>query len=81
MHEFTFPGSVRAVSGGRFVDNWFLHSVVVNEGLEELGEDEYCNGLGKKVGGQSTFSNSMVKHVRLPSTLRLLGTATFANCS
>ena len=47
-----------------------LRSVVFNEGLERLGEDE----------PPGAFSGSDLREVRLPGTLRKIGSRAFADC-
>ena len=68
----TFPRTVRKVSTYAFRKTVAL-SVVLNEGLETLGE---CRN-DRRVG---IFYDTSLRLVKLPSTLRVLGDGTFANC-
>ena len=65
---FTFPRTVREAQGYLF---WGgpLRSVVLNEGLQTLGD-----------GTGTVFKDTRLRTVRLPSTLRVLEQETFADC-
>ena len=72
----SFPTTVRCVRQRTSKANEALGSVVLNEVLEELGEcgdDEnyLCGGV---------FSRARIRHVALPSTLRVLGDNVFHGC-
>ena len=72
----TFPGTVRRVGECAFRRNTLLRSVILNEGLEALGEcrdQEDSDRLG-------IFDTSKVRRVVLPSTLKALGDNTFQRC-
>ena len=71
----TFPNTVTLVLDGAF-QNTSLRSVVLNEGLEQLGE---C-GINIIDRHRGVFSNTLVKSVTLPSTLQVLGDSTFSLC-
>ena len=64
----TFPRTVRETRGYLF---WGgpLRSVVLNEGLQTLGDD-----------AGAVFKDTRLRTVRLPSTLRVLDQETFADC-
>ena len=68
----TFPSTARKVSDGAFADAE-LRSVVLNKGLETLGESQKC-------GYKGVFRDTRLRKVKLPSTLRTLGENIFAMC-
>ena len=76
IDEFLAPQSLREIGDGAFSCCSSLERVVLNEGLERLGElrSENCNDHC------GVFSNTLVKSVTLPSTLRVLGDRTFYGC-
>ena len=51
--------------------------VVLNEGLEVLGKDEYLND-NKMWNG--VFQNSVLEEIKLPSTLKKIEYSAFACC-
>ena len=69
----TFPTTARRVMDAAFMYN-ALRAVVLNEGLEALGEcqNDSC---------ERVFSRTKLRKVRLPSTLRVLGDFTFCLCT
>ena len=71
---FTFPDTARWASEATFKCGQ-LRAVVLNEGLETLGEcgDGCCSYAGP-------FQYTRVKHVALPRSLRVLGDCTFWGC-
>lgn len=73
VRTIRFPNTVRRASNYSFADNKSLRSAVLNEDLEELGErNAYCSGV---------FSNTCLRQVNLPTTLRALGDYTFYGCN
>lgn len=68
----TFPSTVRKVLDGAFSDT-SVKSVILNEGLEVLGEcgARNCRGV---------FSWTRLRLVALPSTLRMIGNRAFYDC-
>ena len=72
-----YPSTVRRVGEGAFELNQSLRSVILNEGLERLGE---CKD--EPVCQKCIFhENPYLKSIALPSTLRVLGNHTFLGCS
>lgn len=71
----TFPNTVRKVLDGSF-RNMPLKSAVLNEGLQVLG------GLKGEDGNnhRGVFSNSQIRDITFPSTLRVFGDETFNSC-
>ena len=67
-----FSNTVGEVQDGAFA-NAVLRSAILNEGLETLGKHQSycCNGV---------FSNTRLRRVTLPSTLRVLGSNAFERC-
>ena len=76
----TFPSTVRAARSGAFSGDYGmerpLESVVLNEGLERLGE---CASEGKDYN-KGVFCYSRIERITLPSTLRVLGDRAFDRC-
>lgn len=72
IRTITFPNTVRRVMDAAFMYR-ALRAVVLNEGLEALGE--YQNDNCARV-----FSTNHLRRVTLPSTLQVLGGSTFASC-
>lgn len=75
VSTITFPNTVTAVQDLAFTHR-FMRSVVLNEGLLQLGEDsdEYSRAPN------GCFRNNQIKRVTIPSTLLLLGQNTFYGC-
>lgn len=73
----TFPRTVRSVRQGTSCKVESLQSVVLNEGLEVLGTNEYLPD-GKRYPG--VFEKSGLHSVRLPSTLKRIEYRTFIKC-
>lgn len=69
----TLPNTVRKVRDRAFAGSGRLRSVVLNDGLETLGEYQGRNGGG-------AFSGTGLRQAELPSTLRVLGDKTFCGC-
>lgn len=72
-----FPSTVRRVGEGVLELNRSLRSVILNEGLERLGECKDETACQKCVFRE----NPHLKSIALPSTLRVLGNHTFLGCS
>lgn len=72
VRTITFPDTVRDVPYSAFLHTTLL-SVVLNEGLETLGK---CQARVY----HEVFSHTQLRHVRLPSTLQVLGNGTFLLC-
>lgn len=66
LTEITVPGSVTAVSAGAFAGCGAMKTAVLEEGVNELGEDAF-SGCGK------------LERVGLPRSLRIVGTRAFAS--
>lgn len=72
-----FPNSVRKIAKRVLFGCKELETVVLNEGLEILGCSE--NDDEKDVRG-FVFAYSGIKSIRIPSTLKVIETATFLEC-
>lgn len=72
VKTITFPSTVRQASSCSFAET-SLSSVVLNEGLEMIGE--HCD-----FGYQGTFCETQLRRILLPSTLKLIGYGTFYGC-
>ena len=70
-----FPRSVRTVEGNSFKNMASLRQVILNEGLETLGEN-YDNEFEH----DGPFASSSVERIRLPSTLKRLGNNALCGC-
>ena len=70
-----FPSTTREALSGAF-EGTALESVILNEGLERLGR---CSN-SVLVPSEGVFSGTRIRHVVLPSTLRVLGDYAFQNC-
>ena len=70
-----FPHTIREAACGAFGDT-SLRSAVLNEGLEVLG---VCR-RAYNYWNSGVFRRTLVKHITLPSTLRVLGDGTFYDC-
>ena len=73
VRTIRFPNSVREIRYGAFEKNGQLRAVVLNEGLEVLGWSEDDQRCG-------VFSETGIRQVTLPSTLRVLGARAFSRC-
>lgn len=75
-----FPTTVKEAKIGTFSNERektdALESVILNEGLEKLGE---CK-RGNTNHYEGVFCQSQIKRITLPSTLRILGDFTFEDC-
>lgn len=75
IRTITFAKTIRETRDDAFAQV-SLASVILNEGLETLGayyddDDTYNSGV---------FKGAHLKHVTLPSTLKVLGDKTFYRC-
>ena len=77
IEEFAAPSSLRTVSQAAFQNCQALKRVILNEGLEVLGTDEYPED-GKRYYG--VFQESAVESISLPSTLKRIEYSAFQNC-
>lgn len=77
IRTMIFPNMVKIVRQGAFYCVKSLQSVVLNEGLEVLGTDEYQPD-GMWYSG--VFQESGLRRVRLPSTLRRIEYDVFEAC-
>lgn len=77
LQSLTLPESVRTVAQGAFHDCGSLKTVVLNEGLEALGTDEYLNGSAVMYG---VFHNSALEDIKLPTTLKRIEYNAFHSC-
>ena len=68
---------METIHQGVFCKYQNLRRVVLNEGLEVLGTNEYT-GSGRPFCG--VFQESVVEDVRLPSTLKRIECYAFQNC-
>ena len=71
-----FPRTVRRVQEDAFSGRQCLWSVILNEGLEELGG---CTADDKRYHG-GTFNGTQLQRVTISSTLKVLGDNTFCMC-
>ena len=71
------PQSVRTIRQGAFCKCESLRTVVLNEGLETLGTDEYPE---KDKVWYGTFEESAVENINLPSTLKRIEYRAFRGC-
>lgn len=76
IRTIIFPNTVKEVSAGVF-RNTVLLSVVLNEGLETLGE---CQDECQEECYDGVFHATRLREVKLPSTLQTLGDETFSDC-
>ena len=73
VRTIKFPNSVKEIRGGAFEKNGQLRAAVLNEGLEVLGDSEDDQRCG-------VFSETGIRQVTLPSSLRVLGARAFSRC-
>ena len=76
IEEFLAPPNLREIGTAAFSFCGSLERVVLNEGLERLGEISYDN----RTYYAGAFRNTKIKQITLPSTLRVLGDNTFQEC-
>lgn len=77
IKRLTFPSSVREVGAEAFMECKQLKSVRLNEGLKKLGETmSVCRE--KRKG--KVFTNSAIRSVKIPSTLKTVEAETFSGC-
>lgn len=76
IRTLIFPSTVREVLDPVFAGNMHLKSVILNEGLERLGQFE--DGEFYLCGG--VFGQTQLQNIMLPSTLRVLGDYVFDQC-
>ena len=79
VRTITFPSTAKEVLDGAFKDS-SLRSVVLNEGLEKLGERNSGRNRYTRDRYEGTFSSTQIEHVIIPSTLQLLGSNAFQGC-
>ena len=77
LKHVVFPKSLRKISQGSFSKCTRLRHVVLREGIQVLGTDEYNNDNFTYEG---VFQDSALTSVQLPSTLKKIKYNTFANC-
>ena len=77
IRTIIFPTMVRIVRLGSFHKVQSLRTVVLNEGLEILGTNEYASYSPMYCG---VFQESGLENVRFSSTLRRIECATFLKC-
>lgn len=77
LRSVVLPGSLRTISQGAFSKCAKLRHVVLREGIEVLGTDEYKDKNGTYEG---VFQDSGLTSVQLPSTLKRIEYSAFANC-
>ena len=68
LKEITIPGSVSEIYYGTFAHCDNLHTVVIGEGVNAIGDYVFA-------------SNSKLANVTLPTTLKSLGTQSFEGCA
>ena len=68
---------MKSVGVGAFKECGQLENAQLNEGLEKLGEKELANG--NLLAGQ-VFAGSMIRGIKLPSTLKKIEAETFWLC-
>ena len=74
LEEFYVPSSVKTLATGVFQGCRSLHSVTLNAGLINLGENSYpYTGVFEDC--------SSLKEVKLPGTVKYVGSNTFGNCT
>ena len=74
LEEFVVPPRLRRIESGAFSSCEKLKRVVLNEGLEKIGDQckgPYCSGAFGGIG---------VKEITLPSTLKQIDMHTFKDC-
>ena len=77
LTEFLAPASLRSLGQGAFAECAELNRVVLNEGLETIGTDEYGTFKRRLEGA---FQNSGVREVTLPTSLKRIEYSAFRNC-
>ena len=77
VERVVLPASVRVVSQAAFASCGSLSAVVLNEGLEVLGTDDYSKNGSAFYG---VFQGSAVEEVHFPSTLKRIEYNAFRNC-
>ena len=77
IRTMTFPNMVRAIRQGSFYEVKSLRAVVLNEGLEVLGTEEY--DLDDEIN-YGVFEDSGLNRVQLPSTLKRIEYCAFFDC-
>ena len=77
LEEVVFPAGVRGVGAGAFKQCRRLRCVLLNEGLEKLGEEEPIDGSACR--GEA-FRDTAIESIRLPSTLKTVMAETFEDC-
>lgn len=77
VRTLILPKMVRAVQQGAFYQVESLRSVLLNEGLETLGDDRYQRDRRMSFGA---FQESGLRRMRLPSTLKRIAHRAFMDC-
>ena len=75
LKVFEAPPNLKKICSGAFGFCESLQRVVLNEGLETVGEDDE-----KSSSGYGVFKSSGIEELVLPSTLVKLGRNTFQKC-
>ena len=78
LESVVLPQSVRIVHQSAFCKCPNLKAVLLNEGLEVLGTDEYMDNGGLWCG---VFETSTIESVQLPSTLKRIEYRAFWGCT
>ena len=61
----TIPASVRTIGQWAFYDCHSLNEIILNEGLESIGDDAFMNDLG--------YVNEYISTITIPSTVSFIG--------
>lgn len=77
LEKLKLPRSVRSICANAFISCEHLRSVLLNEGLVNLGEKVMNDG--KEVEG-NTFAGSGVEEIAFPSTVKEIAPGTFNEC-
>ena len=77
IQEFKTPKTVREISQAAFHNCRKLKRIILNEGLEAGGTDEYAKDDSKYFG---TFYGSGLEEVILPSTIKRIEYSAFEKC-
>lgn len=78
LQNILIPSSMRTIHQSAFCKCQNLRCVVINEGLEVLGTDEYTKDSGRWYG---VFEESSLNCIELPQTLKRIEYSTFEGCS
>lgn len=80
VDEFLAPRSLREIGSEAFARCQNLRRVVLNEGLEKLGDDITKLKVYRERPYLGVFEGSGIENVQLPSTLSILEGNTFKAC-